>query len=39
MTDFDLNIDFRHAVMARIVQSLGLRVPVCAHQHHGVLLL
>ncbi|HEV8043422.1 MAG TPA: DHA2 family efflux MFS transporter permease subunit [Bryobacteraceae bacterium] len=24
MTDFDLNIDFRHAVMARIVQSLGL---------------
>ena len=24
MTDFDLNIDFRHAVIARIVQSLGL---------------
>ena len=24
MTDFDLNIDFRHAVWARIVQSLGL---------------
>jgi len=24
MTNFDLNIDFRHAVMARIVQSLGL---------------
>jgi MFS transporter, DHA2 family, multidrug resistance protein len=24
MTDFDLNIDFRHAVVARIVQSLGL---------------
>jgi DHA2 family multidrug resistance protein len=24
MTDFDLNIDFHHAVMARIVQSLGL---------------
>ena len=24
MTAFDLNIDFRHAVMARIVQSLGL---------------
>jgi DHA2 family multidrug resistance protein len=24
MTDFDLNIDFRHAVEARVVQSLGL---------------
>jgi DHA2 family multidrug resistance protein len=24
MTDFDLNIDFRHAMSARIVQSLGL---------------
>jgi MFS transporter, DHA2 family, multidrug resistance protein len=24
MTDFDLNIDFRHAVLARVVQSLGL---------------
>ena len=24
MADFDLNIDFRHAVMARVVQSLGL---------------
>jgi DHA2 family multidrug resistance protein len=24
MTDFDLNIDFRHAMLARVVQSLGL---------------
>jgi DHA2 family multidrug resistance protein len=24
MTDFDLNIDFRHAVLARVIQSLGL---------------
>ena len=24
MTDFDLSIDFRHAMLARVVQSLGL---------------
>ena len=38
MTNFDLNIDFKTAVLGARLPGGGTGVPVCAHQHGGLLL-